>query len=90
MLVPILRPIKVVNVTGSTNDFNLYTATGNVGVVAGSITYPHNLYCFVTASIGATANTTPAFQTELVIMAEQISILKIPAPSQEAQVLTVL
>ena len=71
MLVPILRPIKVVNVTGSTNDFNLYTATGNVGVVAGSITYPHNLYCFVT-------------------MAEQISILKIPAPSQEAQVLTVL
>ena len=62
MLVPVIRPTKIVNISGSTNDVNLFTQTGNVGVVAASISYPHNLYCFVTATVGATANTTPAFK----------------------------
>ena len=63
MLVPILRPIKVVNFTNAANAVNLYSVTGNIGVVAGSLSYPYDLYCSISNIVSSTSTSTPSLQT---------------------------
>lgn len=51
----LLRPTKVVNITGIANNFNLFS---NVAA-----SYPLNVICLINANIGSTTNTIPAFVT---------------------------
>ena len=53
MLHLVHRPIKVVDIVSNYTDFNLFTATGNIGIITGSINYPHNLYCIINADLFA-------------------------------------
>ena len=55
LLAFIPRPQKVVRLSSPASDYNLYTSQG--------VTYPLDLYCFITAPISGTSSGTPAFRT---------------------------
>ena len=55
-IVPLLRPTRIVTISSTSNNVNLYAT-------AGSPTYPLNLLCFINANVGSNLSATPAFQT---------------------------
>ena len=55
-LAPIVRPTKVVTISTSTSDVNLYSAVS-------SPSYPLNVLCFVNAAVTGSTPSTPAFRT---------------------------
>ena len=55
-IAPILRPTKIVTISTTTSNVDLYSTSG-------SPTYPLNLLCFINANVGSTSIATPAFKT---------------------------
>jgi hypothetical protein len=56
------RPYAIVNITATTNDYNLRSAVGTaIGVP--NPNFPINVYSFITANVNSTSNSNSAYRT---------------------------